>query len=231
LTIVWTTGPSGSAVVHYADRASASDPFGAASTVPPSSGPFLSGQVGVSQDGLRLAFVTSAPNGFAVITRTASGAPFSAAPTAGEFADIDATITGGETVVEVGDPVFGAHDLTFYYSLYGSGLQFTALESMRATSASVWPGGAAFGGATLEASGSARRHPTGIAADDLTLFYWDDVTSSEKMAWRPSSSSTSVSSTVDIGARSGAAPNTACTAIYYSGTGTGGTDLFVANAL
>jgi hypothetical protein len=50
------------------------------------------------------------------------------------------------------------------------------------------------------------------------------------MAWRPSASGVFTSATA-IGARSGAQPNAACTAIYYSAASSGGTALVVATRM
>ncbi len=228
LTIAWTTGTT-SVTVNYADRSDAADEFGIVQMVPAAPGYFAVGQVALSADGLRLAVLSSDATTMAVIVRTARGAPFDTAPAPGEFSELDTNVAAGESAAHLGDPVFGASDDTFYYSIYGSGRQGTVFETTRLTTGSPWPVGTALAAGPLLASGTERRHPTGIASDDLTLFFWDDFSGSEKMAWRATVSD-AFSQVTDIGQRAGAQPNAACTAIYYSAAGESGLALFVAEA-
>jgi hypothetical protein len=225
LTIAWTTS-TGAVAVTYADRADVADEFGSTQTV---QGDFATGQVALSADGLRLAVLSSDATTLSVLVRTARGMSFEAPPMQGEFSEIDTNVTQGEAAVHLGDPVFGAGDATFYYSLYGSGRQDTALEAVRPAQGAAWTVGTGLAGSQLLAAGPERRHPTGISADDLTLLYWDDVSASEKMTWRPTVGD-AFGAVTDIGMRPGAQPNAACTAIYYSGQGQGGPAVFVATA-
>jgi hypothetical protein len=73
-----------------------------------------------------------------------------------------------------------------------------------------------------------RRRPTGVASDDLTVFYWDETDMTEKAGWRLSSS-TALEHIETLGGLRGATPNAACDNLYYSAAGdAGGLDLFVA---
>jgi hypothetical protein len=137
----------------------------------------------------------------------------------------------GELAVHLADPVIGQNDKSFYYSLYGSGLLDTVIRSNRADM-SPWPNGAALHASAnaFQTAGPSRRRPTGIAADDRTLFYWDEVDSTEKMAWRPTPTGTFDHFETLGGSFRGAVPNANCDKLYYSAAGaTGGLDLFVAS--
>ena len=225
LSIAWTGGPSGSRVVYYADRASTSDAFGGVQSL--ATNQFTADRVALSPDGLRLVVVDADPTlGFSELTRTArmgAGNTF-ASPTPGGFTNINAD-TGGKSV---GDPVVGSSDTSFYYSLYGSGATTTVYRSLRLTPADPWGGGAALNVASgLLASGSQRRRPTGISSDNITLFFFDEVSSTERAAW-VNQSTGSFDTFADLGARTWAAPSTTCATLYYTSAGTSMLDLFFA---
>src|SRR5580692_8025285 len=212
LTLVWTSGgDGGGATVSAAERASPSAPFGTPEVVPLTAGSFIPGPVSVSPDGLRLVFQASDTT-FFVLSRASRGSAFSATPTTSEFAIINAEIMG-ELIVDLGDPVIGSSDETFYYSRYpASGGQsvVTVFEADRSGSA-AWGDGTAVNGAAIEENGAGRRRrPTGVSADGRTLFYWDDASGVEMMAWRPTPTG-AFASGISIGARAGAQPNADCT--------------------
>jgi hypothetical protein len=231
LTIAWTAVTGTIPSVMVADRFATTSPFGTAMAVPVSPGFYAADKVALSPDGLRLVLVRSDYKSYGVIARTARGLAFAPPPQDGEFNLINSTPTMGELAVRVGDPMIGAHDTSFYYSLYGGGLLDTILESTRADTSSSWPNGAVLRatGNALQQAGPYRRRPTGIAADDRTLFYWDEVDSAEKVAWRPTAT-TAFDHFETLGASfRGAVPNATCDKLYYSAAGTaGGLDLFVA---
>ena len=135
-----------------------------------------------------------------------------------------------ETVALLGDPVFGPDGVSFYYSRYpvgGGGSIATAFESSRSADGS-WADGTPLNGSAVDTTPAGqRRRPTGMSADARTLFCWDEATGAETMAWRatPTEAFTTEAS---IGARLGAQPNAACTAIYYSAPAGTGTGLFMA---
>jgi len=233
LTIGWITNDGTNVGVLYADRSSAQGAFGAATMAPAAAGFYAPTKVALSPDGLRTMVVATNNKSFGVITRATRSGPFTSTGTA-EVNDIDTNVAEGEASFFLDDPVIGATDETFYYSLYGSQLVDTVIESTR-TGQSAWPNGTSLAGTAGEfnasvsdASGPVLRHPTGVSADNLTLFYWDDVDATEKMASRPRTTQP-FGPPVTLGALRGAAPNAACDALYYSAPGTaGGLDLFVA---
>jgi hypothetical protein len=230
LTIAWVAVGGGSTTVFYADRTSKASAFGTPGSLVSATDYYAAPKVALSPDGLRIVVVRSDNSAIGVVTRASRSATFAAAPGGGEVDNINHQVSGAESVFYVADPVIGAADQTFYYSLYGQGITDSLLESTR-TDTSAWPGGSpltATGGA-FAASGSTLRHPTGVSSDDLTLFYWDDPTSSEKAAWRSPASASSFGHVETLGSGfRGAAPNQACDTLYYSASGdAGGLDLYV----
>jgi hypothetical protein len=75
-----------------------------------------------------------------------------------------------------------------------------------------------------------RWQPTGVSAETKSLFFWDEVTTQERVAWM--NTSTGVFDTfVDLGNLEMAAPNLLCIRINCSAAGASSTlDLFFAAA-
>jgi len=70
----------------------------------------------------------------------------------------------------------------------------------------------------LDGAASARRLPTGLSADQRTLFYFNEETMQEEGRWRAANAASSpLYDVVSLGLRRGAAPNSACDRLY-SGT-------------
>jgi hypothetical protein len=228
LSIAWTSGTGSSAVVEYADRASTSDPFGTPQTL--AAGQFTTDRVALSQDGLRLVVVNADGQGFSELTRTSRlppGNTFGAAGV-GTYSNLDAAgeLASGQSY---GDPVLSADDHAFYYSVYGAGLTTTVYRTERLFPNDAWPAGAPVAAAAgLAAQGSLRRRPTGISSDEQTLFFWDEVMGMERAAWIDESTG-SFDIFANLGTQSMAAPNTACTELYFSSMGTSSVDLFSAS--
>jgi hypothetical protein len=225
LTIAWTSGTGGAAVVEYADRASTTDPFSAPQTL--AAGQFTTDRVALSQDGLRLVAVSSDGQGFSELTRTSRLAPGNTFGVAGmgTYANLDATgaLTAGQSY---GDPVLSADDRAFYYSVYGNGATATVFRTARLFAGDSWPAGAAVASSSgLAAQGALRRRPTGISSDEQTLFFWDEVMTMERAAWIDESTG-SFDVFANLGTMAMAAPNTACTELYFSSAGASSIDLF-----
>jgi hypothetical protein len=222
LTIVWTTGSGASAALLVADRSSTSSAFAAPQSVPV--GTFLVDRVGVSPDGLRLVVVNADMQGVSELVRTARGDTFGA-PSAGAFGNFQGALSAG---LSYGDPVLSADDVTFYYSVFGAGQAMTIYRAERLLTTDAWPSGAPLpASAGLAPQGTARCQPTGISSDKQTLFFWDQITSTQRAAWVDGGTG-AYDSFVDLGSRAFAAPNAACTSLYYSAQGASSEDLFVA---
>jgi hypothetical protein len=226
LSILWTSGTGATAVLLYADRAAATDPFGAPQTV--ASGAFAVDRAAMSPDGLRIVVVNSDGQGFSELTRASRTAPNNivGAPSTGTYGNLDGVLPAGESY---GDPVLSADDHAFYYSVYGAGTTDTIRRSARLFAGDSWPpAGVAIGSSpSLEAQGSLRRQPTGIASDGQTLFFWDQVSATERAAFIDETTG-DFSVFIDLGARAMAAPGSSCHTLYYSAAGASSLDLFVA---
>ena len=227
-SIAWTIGTGGTATVEYADRASSTDPFGEPQTL--ASGTFATDRVALSPDGLRLVAVNSDGQGFSELTRSSRLPPGNTfgAPSVGTYANFDAagTLASGQSY---GDPVLSADDRSFYYSVYGGGLTATIFRTARLFAGDAWPAGAPLASSSgLAAQGSLRRRPTAISSDEQTLFFWDEISTTERAAWIDESTG-AFDVFVDLGARAMAAPNTACTELYFSSPGAASVDLFSAS--
>ncbi len=226
LSVVWTLGQGSARTVNYADRGSTSDPFGAPQSL--AAGQFITDRVAISPDGLRLIVVNADAQGFSELTRTTRTGAFGVAAT-GSFSNLDAAgvLSAGQSY---GDPVLSADDTVFFYSVYGaSGQTQTIFRSARLLPGEAWSDGAPVQASAFNAQGALRRRPSGISADKQTLFFWDDVSSMERAAWI--NDSTGVFDTfVDLGARSMAAPNQACSRLYYSAQGASSVDVFTSTS-
>jgi hypothetical protein len=232
LTIAWTAVTGSVPSVLVADRALPSDPFGTPIVIPMGSGFYAAEKVALSPDGLRLVIVRMDYRAYGVITRASRSVAFAAAPTDGDLNLVNSSGINGELAVRLDDPLIGAHDQTFYYSTTGGGLLNTIVASSRPDNTSPWPNGTVLRatGNALQRSNTARRRPSGIAADDRTLFYWDEVDSLEKAAWRSWPTGT-FDHLETLGAFRGAVPNANCDKLYYSAATAagGGLDLYVAS--
>src|SRR6185503_4110370 len=88
-------------------------------------------------------------------------------------------------------------------------------------------GQALLGSELLWAAGQARRAPTGVSSDRLTLFYRDDVTAETRAAWRERPDGEfDAYQTLDGLER--VVPDGPCDRVYFSAPGASGIELFVA---
>ena len=190
--------------------------------------PFANERAALSPDGLRLVVVNADGQGFSELTRPAGGT--FGAPSAGAFSNLNAqgALGAGESY---GDPILSSDDRTFYYSRYGGGRTQTIFQTGRLFSGDAWSVATTPASSATQLMGQAggdagvlRRRPTGISADEQTLFYWDEVTSTEHAAWVGSSGDFETFAV--LGSRSGAEPNLGCTALYHSAGGASSVDLF-----
>ncbi|MEO8800315.1 MAG: hypothetical protein ABI551_20650 [Polyangiaceae bacterium] len=229
LSIAWTTGNGGSAVLSYSDRASTADAFGAPQSF--AAGTYTADRVALSPDGLRLIVVKSDRSGFEELTRanrTGAGNTFSTPPTEGPFANnVNLLVPTGSFV---GDPVIDASDVNFFYSQYDgtSGPTLFRANRLGFTYNDSWGIGFALDAdPSLEAQGAMRRQPTGVSADARTLFVFDQTTSTERVSTQDTSS-VKWGATVDYGQRLYAVPTESCGSLYYSAMGATTLDLFTA---
>lgn len=221
--IAWTVTVDETVTLYVASRADAEAAFGTPVSTALESA--LDGQVTLAPDGLSVAFVSADRRGFSVISRPTLDDAFGLA-TAGEFSLLDGTggvLAAGERYA---DPVLAGDGVSFYYSQYGEGADDTLRVSNRLSEADPWPVGGPLPSTGLSARGDERFAPTGASRDGRTLFLWDSAAETSVLAF-VDEESFEWSPVADIGPLRAAAPNGACSRLYYSAADPS-LDLFVA---
>jgi hypothetical protein len=228
LTIAWMTAAG---AVMYADRQSASSPFGAPQTL---TGAIALDEVALSGDGLTLVVVLQDRSALAQTTRASRSSAFSSTLDTAPFAQLDPPPTEGDAATSQGafaDPVLSNDGQLLYYSQYGVSA-YSMHESYRPGASGVWPQGRSLIEKDFVAPNqSARMRPTGLSADDRTLFFWDESASTERVAFRDGVQmpNNTYKTFVDVGAHQYAVPTLSCARLYFSASGSGGLDLFYAD--
>jgi hypothetical protein len=223
LTITWMTIDNGTPTLYYADRAAPDAPFGPKGTLSYGPGYYAAERPAVSFDGQRIVVVRADRKGFTEYSRTAVFATFTSAPSEASFDAINGQgimLAGDEYF---GDPLLSADDKTFYYSKY-DGRSANTVFAVSRDVPDVWLVGSPVEGAPLRGGCRHRRSPTGISADELTLFYWDDLSGTERATFRATVGAP-FSGVVDLGPRGHAQPNASCDRLYYSAPETNSTTL------
>jgi hypothetical protein len=206
LTLVWTTSTGGTVTVWYTDRASTAAAFGTPQALAGSLGPFALDRATVSPDGLRIGAVASSGLALVGVTRTSRSAAFGTVDS--EFK----ALGGGEAPPTLASPLFGGDSSELFYLVPSQSSDFVAHEAQTGV---PWKGGAELDLAELSRSGTQYRRPSGLSVEALALFYWDEVSGSEKLATRPVKTQP-FNLFTDIGALKNASPTASCQRIYYA---------------
>ena len=209
ITMTWTTVTGGVATVWYADRPAKGLPFGTPRTLASMFGAVAADRASVSQDGLRIVAIASGGNGFVTATRMTRATAFDA-NNPNEFTPLLPGPDSDAGPSSFAAPLYAPSDQWFLYVLTSSFDDHVILQSRGAP----WLPGAALGPTEVMRSGGKLRRPSGLSTDDRTLFYWDEVSNSEKAAWRPTATAL-FDTFVDLGQRRNAAPTGACARLYY----------------
>jgi hypothetical protein len=223
LTIAWKNG----ADYFIADRADAGAAFGNPLKVVGGSA-FLA--ISLRFDGRQLLAITDALSVVQMVRQ--EGEAFDAgSASAGDFDDFNHTLNSSPEPGKVfTDAVLSADDKSFFYSYFLSGdgsSPATLRESHR--DGTVWSFSGVQLGSLLEGSAAKRRIPTGVSSDKLTLFYRDEVSADFRAAWRVNTQvqfNHAEALALGTGTKA-AAPNAACTKLYFSAQGQSDLDLFV----
>jgi hypothetical protein len=224
LSIAWTIGQGGATTLEYADRTDTGSAFATPQVL--ATGPFAIDRAALSFDGLRLVVVNADGQGFSELTRASRMPPGNTfgPTTTGTYANLAGALSAGKSY---GDPVLGADDASFYYSVTEStadgGATPTIFRTARIRPGDTWPSGASL----PSNSGPLQGRPTGIASDDATLFY-TSVGGSEVAAWQNDSTG-DFDTFVSLSPRVSVAPSFDCHRLYYSASGATSLDLFVAS--
>jgi len=232
LSIAWMT-TAGS--VLYADRTVATSPFNTPQTLTAN---VALDRVSLTSDGLTLIVVLADRSSLAQTTRGTRTAAFSTTLDTTPYAQLDPTVTENDTGTgpvhgSFADPMLSPDGQFLYYSQYGV-TTYTMNESYRMNGDTTpWTQGANLTESALVAPDTTgtRRRPTGMSADDLTLFFYDETTNIERAGFRADPLNNNTYTTfIDLGAAyENAMPTANCSRIYFSSTGSGGLDLFYAD--
>jgi hypothetical protein len=224
-TFAWTTVEAGNVRVHSVDRSSEAAAWdGEKSFTVSSSGPGgidASERIAMNSDGLSFYAVAADGRSLVEFVRAASSANFVQA--AGSvLQNLNNAAASMPATDRLSDVVIGASGRTLLYRQGGAGLR----ASNRLLSSDVWPSPTPYLSSVSELAtvGGKARRPTGLARDRSALFYWDEVTQTERAAYFPQGGGAPVFA--DLGARKGASPNGACNQLFFEAPGTTGVDIF-----
>ena len=245
LSIAWTTTAG---EIDVADRPTRGDDFGAPAVVTASAA--AGDRVALAPTGLTLFAVSASRAGFIAMSRASRGGAW-AASTPLQFANVD-VMASLESGGQFSEPVLGA-DGAFYYVFTATGAAPQLFESTWDPSQGAWSTGVALPNAELASAAGGVRRATGASIDGRTLFFYDGLRSVERGAWRDSpaapfaefvdmtsaadagagptdAATDGATGTPDAGATTfpAAAPNERCDTLYYEGTDSGGTGVFIA---
>lgn len=182
LTAAWTTEELGVVTVHYADRATMADPFGAAQSI---SGAFAPGRVALAASGLGLAVVNADGLGLTWFPRAARTDPFGAGevgPFSGFPDFVTAELAPGDRLA---NPMFARDDGFLLFTRVTADGNITYVTT-RFDLAGPFAGGAKFVDTVFGIEPGvgipgARRVVTGASADLRTLFVWDETASKTRV--------------------------------------------------
>jgi hypothetical protein len=210
LSIAWTSDGD---TISVATRMLLTDPFGTPyTTVPIDPTTIANDRVALAMSGLMVVAVVADRSGFVAYTK--EGSTWGPAPT-DAFGNLRAMAM--DTQAQFFEPVLGA-DGNFYYLFAPSG----TIAGPPAMYQSTWNGqqrawntGVVFTNAELASSSATmRRRPTGVAEDGRTLFFFDEVSGTERMAARLSPSDP-FTTFADVPSFPEAAPSGHCERLYF----------------
>jgi hypothetical protein len=206
LTIVWFDARGSAGTYRLADRAASEAGFDPSVTL--SAGDVIA----LSPDGLRLASLSSDQSALIEYVRPARGEAFDAGQE-GAFSQLNAdALAKGYRVL---DALIAPDDETLYYNIYTSETLEYSLQVSSRSGDEPWPIGVPIEACELKALGSLVRHPTGVSADGLTLFFYDPARNTARAGFRRSVGGPFVWFR-DLGPRYQAMPNQGCDKLYYS---------------
>ncbi|CAN5460677.1 hypothetical protein BH09MYX1_BH09MYX1_50020 [soil metagenome] len=206
-TVAWMEAGS----VHWADRKTAGDVWGPQATLTVTA---ASARIALAASGLRIVFVVDGGKTFGEISRATKTDAFAGAPDTAMFDSIKFALAEAPADAKVDDPVLARDDLHLLFTFSRTNAPSTMRLGSRADDATKWSFGQPFGQAELVPVGTKYRRPTGISADRLTLFYWDEVDAQARAAFRLDETS-DFATFIALGQKPAAQVNGACTQIYY----------------
>jgi hypothetical protein len=206
----------GSLYVAHRDQVDASFALASAVALPP--GWTAAQGAALSPDGKRLVLVSDpGQKSFGEMTRLTRDAAFNGEVDESAFATVneDAVYTGklyAYPAVSPGDTQL------FFNSTFTMGAS-TVVVSTR-NPGGTWSAPVVLSSQVFDGTDAQRRLPTGVSADERTLFYFNEESMQEEARFRDTPTlSSPLYDMVSLGARRGAAPNTACNRLYSDASG------------
>jgi hypothetical protein len=198
--------------LYVAHRAQANAAFGAGDAVLVPSGWTASQGAALSADGKRLILISTPDQAkLGELSRATRDAAFSEAVDETAFSAVNQNaIYAGK---HYASPVVSTGDgQLFLNSAFADGSS-TVVVSTSADGA--WAPPKSLAGQLLNGAMGKRRLPTGVSADERTLFYFNEETSLEEARFRDSAlASSPLYDIMSLGTRRGAIPNSACNRLY-----------------
>jgi hypothetical protein len=209
LTISWyaATGAAGNYLL--ADRETPEADFGAPQAV------YDVVVTALAADGLRVLGIAQDGSALLELERAQRGDAFSAANSE-TYDEVNSEAAAAGELFR--SALLSADDLALYYSVQGTADSALLKVSTRDDVNTPWPAGTLVSSCELGGQGPLVRQPTGIAADGLTLFYYDAARGLARGAWRAAADEPFVYF-VDLGQRRAVQANGECNRLYYSVVG------------
>jgi len=167
----------------------------------------------LSADGKRLILVSDPEhNKLGEISRASRSGAFS------DTVDESAFVAVNQSALYTGkvyaSPAVSPGDGQLFFNSAFPGAGSTVVVSTR-TNGGPWPAPVQLTPQLLDGENAKRRLPTGVSADERTLFYFNEESANEEARWRATSQASSpLYDMLSLGKRRGAMPNTACNHLY-----------------
>jgi hypothetical protein len=205
-----------SGALYVAHRADADGTFTVSAAIAIPDGWTATEGAALSADGKRLILISTDQTMLGEMTRSTRDAAFAGALDESAFTTLNQTSTYSGNIYA--SPALSPDDLQLFLNSTSPGGGSTIVASTRTASA-PWTAPTRVTSA-LDGDAGARRLPTGISADERTLFYFNEGTMNEEARWRDTPQITSaLYDMVNLGARRGAQPNAACDRLYSQSSG------------
>jgi hypothetical protein len=218
LTIAWTVTNGD---IYVADRASLTSPFGTPAKVN-AADPIAVDRVALSPTGRALVAVRADRGGFVGFERATPNDPWTASSGL-EFTQVKVVF---EASAKASDPVLGADKRSLFFVLTAPNRAPVLYESQWDGRQGSWGLPSALANTEFKsADATHRRRATGTSIDGRTLFFFDEVASLERAAWRESATEP-FAIFRDVGPFPEAAPSTRCDSLYYQGEDSVGAGVF-----